>query len=50
MFADKFVTSFRRIYNSSPKRSKLHRVDVMADQVKKMLQDSDQKLILAVRS
>lgn len=45
MFADKFVSSFKRV-----KRNRLTRVDVMADQVKKMLQDSDQKLILAVRS
>ncbi len=45
MFADKFVSSFRKVRRSRP-----NRVDIVGEQVKKMLTDSDQKLILMVRS
>lgn len=43
MFADKIVASLRR-----EKRAR-KRVDMMAEQVKKVLATSDQKLILMVR-
>ncbi len=44
MFAQKFAAGFRKV-----RRSKTHRIDVVADQVRKMLQETDQKLILMVR-
>ena len=47
MFADKIVASLRK--DSREKRSK-KRVDVVAEQVKKVLSASDQQLILMVRS
>lgn len=43
MFAQKFVAGFRK-----EKKSR-QRVDLVAEQVKKMLATSDQKLILMVR-
>lgn len=44
MFASKWVTNFRR-----DKRVRVRRVDVVAEQVKKVLQEENQKLILMVR-
>ncbi len=43
MFAQKFAANFRR------KKTRVGRVDVVAEQVRKMLQATDQKLILMVR-
>ena len=43
MFAQKFLASWKK-----EKRQKV-RVDIVAEQVKQMLQTSDQKLILMVR-
>lgn len=45
MFAAKWVTNLRR-----EKRARARRVDVVTEQVKKVLQATDQKLILMVRS
>ena len=44
MFAQRLISSFRK-----EKRARGRRVDVVAEQVKEMLKDSDQKLILMVR-
>ena len=44
MFAQKFLTSFKR-----DKRAKAQKVDEVGEQVKKMLQTSNQQLILMVR-
>ncbi len=52
MFAQKFVNSWKKPFGftqSKAKRSN-RRVDLVAEQVKKVLQTSDQKLILMVRS
>lgn len=43
MFAQRFVASLKR------ERKNKQRVDVVAEQVKKVLQTSDQQLILMVR-
>ncbi len=43
MFADKIVASFKR------EKKVKKRVDMMSEQVKKILAASDQKLILMVR-
>ena len=45
MFATRWVTNLRR-----EKRVRARRVDVVTEQVKKVLQATDQKLILMVRS
>lgn len=45
MFAQRFLANFKR-----EKRVKAKRVDLVAEQVKQMLQTSDQQLILMVRS
>lgn len=45
MFATRFVTGFKR-----EKRGRIKKVDLVTEQVKKMLQTTDQKLILMVRS
>lgn len=44
MFASRLVTAFRR-----EKRVRARRSDVVTEQVKKVLQTADQKLILMVR-
>lgn len=44
MFATRWVTNLRR-----EKRVRARRVDVVTEQVKKVLQATDQKLILMVR-
>lgn len=44
MFAQRFVQSFRR-----EKRIRGRKTDLVTEQVKKVLADSDQKLILMVR-
>jgi len=44
MFAQKFIASLRK-----EKRLRGRRVDVVAEQVKQVLQETDQKLILMVR-
>lgn len=44
MFAQKIVANFSR------KKTRTGRIDVVAEQVRKILKDSDQKLILMVRS
>lgn len=44
MFAQKIAAGLKRV-----KRSRIQRADVVADQVRKMLQEADQKLILMVR-
>lgn len=51
MFAQKFVAGLRKpfdVYQGRGKRNR-QRVDLVAEQVKKMLATSDQKLILMVR-
>lgn len=45
MFSTKFTTGFKR----ERRAKRIDRVDVVAEQVKKVLGDSDQKLILMVR-
>jgi len=45
MFAQRFVDRIQ----GKEKRGKVARVDIVAEQVKKMLQASDQKIILMVR-
>ncbi len=42
MFTDKFVTNVK-------KRTRVRRADMVTEQVKKVLQAADQKLILMVR-
>ncbi len=52
MFATKFLASFKRPFGfaqGKEKRIRAKRVDIVAEQVKQMLQTSDQKLILMVR-
>ncbi len=44
MFATRFVQSLRK-----GKRARGKRADLVTEQVKKVLQDTDQKLILMVR-
>lgn len=44
MFTQRFVTSLRK-----GKRARVQTVDIVAEQVKKMLQETNQKLILMVR-
>lgn len=44
MFAQRFVQSFRRERRGRAKKS-----DLITEQVRKVLQDTDQKLILMVR-
>ena len=44
MFANRFGAAFKR-----EKRAKLRKIDVVTEQVKKVLTDADQKLILMVR-
>lgn len=44
MFAQKFLTNWKR-----SKRDRSKRADLVAEQVKKMLQTADQQLILMVR-
>ena len=44
MFATRFVQGFKK-----EKRAREQRADVVTEQVKKVLQDTDQKLILMVR-
>lgn len=44
MFAQKFIANLKR-----DKKVRARRADVVADQVREMLQTSDQKLILMVR-
>lgn len=44
MFAARFMTNFKR-----EKRARARRSDTVTEQVKKMLQTADQKLILMVR-
>lgn len=44
MFATRFITSFKR-----EKRTRTPKRDIISEQVKKMLQEADQKLILMVR-
>ncbi len=52
MFANKIMASFRKAYPTvgRAKRQRVDRVDIVAEQVKKVLATSDQKLILMVRS
>lgn len=52
MFADRIVASFRRPFGfaQSKQRVSKKRVDIVSEQVKKVLATSDQKLILMVRS
>ena len=45
MFAAKFLSGFKK-----EKRLRVKRVDVVDDQVKKVLTNADQQLILMVRS
>ena len=52
MFAQRFLANFKRPFGftqGKEKRVRAKRVDVVAEQVKQMLQTSDQKLILMVR-
>ena len=44
MFAQRFLAGFRK-----EKRIKTRKVDVVSEQVKQMLQETNQKLILMVR-
>ena len=44
MFATRLVTGFRR-----DKKIRARKIDTVAEQVKKVLQEADQKLILMVR-
>ena len=44
MFTNRLITGFKR-----EKRIKPRRTDVITEQVKKVLQEADQKLILMVR-
>lgn len=46
MFADKIVASLRK---EKTNRKRVDRVDIVAEQVRKVLATSDQKLILMVR-
>lgn len=43
-FAQKFAANFKK-----GKRVKIQRIDIVAEQVKKVLETEDQKLILMVR-
>ena len=52
MFAQRFVAGLTRPFSSAQgreKRNRVQRVDVVAEQVRKVLQETDQKLILMVR-
>lgn len=52
MFAQKFLAGLKKPFDfaqGKEKRTRVKRVDVVAEQVKQMLQTSDQKLILMVR-
>lgn len=50
MFTSKLVSELKKNYLSSSKAKRRgHRSDVVAEQVKKVLQTSDQQLILMVR-
>ena len=44
MFATRWVTFFKK-----DRKARIRRMDVVAEQVKKVLQEADQKLILMVR-
>ena len=52
MFAQRFMAGFKKAHFSAGKGRKLRvsRVDLVSEQVKEMLQNTDQKLILMVRS
>lgn len=52
MFAQRFVQSFRRPFGfaqGKERRVRIKRLDLVTEQVRKVLQDTDQKLILMVR-
>ncbi len=49
LFSAKLTNTFKRPFSFREKRAKTKRVDVMAEQVRKILQDTDQKIILMVR-
>lgn len=52
MFANRFMTSFRKPFgftHSRERRERVERVDLVREQVRKVLQEVDQKLILMVR-
>lgn len=52
MFATRFMTSFRKPFSLAhgrERRERVQRVDLVREQVRKVLQEVDQKLILMVR-
>ena len=52
MFATRFMTGFKKPFGSiqgRERRAREQRVDLVRDQVRKVLQEVDQKLILMVR-
>ena len=52
MFTTRFVQNLRRPFGSAQgrkKRARGRKADLVTEQVKKVLQDTDQKLILMVR-
>jgi len=49
MFAQKFVANLRKTYLPTDREKKARRADVITEQVRQVLKDSDQQLILMVR-
>lgn len=52
MFANRFMTSFRKPFglaHGRERKARGQRVDIVREQVKKVLQEVDQQLILMVR-
>lgn len=52
MFAGKFINSFKKacLTEKKVRRVRARRADIVTEQVKDVLQNSDQQLILMVRS